>query len=599
MRPQDIQSILHENKSSREKDMLASGLEVPPYEGEPFDRALQSVFSKYWGSLSPISAFMAVQNWISHLAISPAKQQDLFRKASKQLSQLSLYYFERATGKTCMPCIHSRTEDRRFKNEDWNKFPFDLYVQLFLIAEHLGDEATRGVRGVSEHHENMVNFFSRQLFDLLSPSNYFATNPEVLKATIENGGKNLMQGYINFSEDWLRSLSDQPPVGTEKFVVGENLGITPGKVVYRNHLIELIQYEPKTEKVFKEPILFVPAWIMKYYILDLSPHNSLVKYLVEQGHTVFMISWRNPGTEDRNLEFEDYANLGIAQSIQAIHKIMPDVKINAAGYCLGGTLLMIYAASLAAKSDDTLNSITLFAAQVDFKDAGELQLFIDESQVAYLEDIMWPKGYLEGSHMAWAFSMLRSSELIWSRLVRDYLIGERESLIDLIAWDQDTTRLPYKMHTQYLRKLFLNNLLVQGKFSLHGKRVALSDITTPIFAVSTVTDHVAPWRSVYKVHLYTKSDVTFVLTTGGHNAGIISEPTSTKRRYQMMTRTKGEKYLTTDHWHEIAPQFSGSWWPAWQNWLVEHSQGEMDLPTMGSESLGQLYDAPGYYVFQK
>lgn len=585
-------------KTSERYGLLPS---VAMYEGESYDRLLNAAMSKWWGWLSPISYGLAVFNWLSHLSIAPAKQADIAKKSAENFTQFLLSGLQYAGRRSSIPGLDCKIKDHRFSHPLWNEYPFYFYSKTFLFWEKLLDGATTDVRGVTQHHLELVNFVSRQLLDIIAPSNFPWTNPEVIKATMEQGGANLVNGFQNFIEDWTRILTKNPPAGTEKFEVGKNLAITPGKVIYRNQLIELIQYEPMTTEVYQEPILITPAWIMKYYILDLSEHNSLVKYLLQKGHTVFMISWKNPSQEDRNLGLEDYVNLGILSALDVINKIIPDTKVNTVGYCIGGTLLMIAAAYMAAKSDDRLNSITLFAGQVDFKEAGELSLFIDESQITYLEDIMWEKGYLDGSQMAGGFNMLRSTELIWSRLVRDYLLGEREDIFDLLAWDYDTTRLPYRMHSEYLRKLFLNNQLVQGKFSIFGKRIALVDINTPIFAVSTVTDHIAPWRSVYKIHLYTKTDITFVLTTGGHNAGIVNEPTRSKRKFQMMTRKKGDKHITSETWQERAPNYEGSWWPQWQNWLVGLSQGLESIPSMGNSASGFpiLCDAPGTYVFQK
>jgi len=573
---------------------------IAMYEGESYDKLVNASLSKYCGWLSPISFGLACFNWLSHLSMSPAKQMDVTKKACSNYTQFLLYTSKHFGHQQLNPCIESKINDHRFDHDLWNLFPFDAFSQGFLLYEQVWDETTTGVRGVAQHHLDMVNFVSRQMLDVVSPSNYAFTNPEVLMTTFYQGGINFVNGYQNLLDDISRAITKSSPAGSENFKVGENLATTPGKVVYRNDLIELIQYEPTTATVHKEPMLIVPAWIMKYYILDLSPHNSLVKYFVNQGHTVFMISWKNPKQEDRNLGLEDYVNLGVMSALTAINTIVPDTKVNAIGYCIGGTLLMIAAGFMAGKSDDRFNTISLFAAQVDFKEAGELSIFIDESQITYLEDIMWEKGYFDGKQMAGAFSMLRSSELIWSRLIRDYLLGERQRLFDIMAWDHDTTRLPYKMHSEYLRKLFYQNQLTQGKFSLFGKRVALGDINTPMFAVSTVSDHVAPWKSVYKIHLYTKTDVTFILTTGGHNAGIVSEPNHPNRSYQMMTRSKGDKHMSSDHWHEIAPKFKGSWWPELDQWLTKASAGEIKPPSLGKPDVYPvLCDAPGTYVFQK
>jgi polyhydroxyalkanoate synthase len=335
---------------------------------------------------------------------------------------------------------------------------------------------------------------------------------------------------------------------------------------------------------------------MKYYILDLSPGNSLVRYLVEQGFTVFMISWRNPGEADRDLGMEDYRRLGVMAALDQISALIPGRQIHAAGYCLGGTLLSIAAATMAREGDGRLKSLSLFAAQNDFTEAGELTLFINESQVSFLEDLMRNQGYLDGKQMAGAFQLLRSNDLIWSKLVQEYLMGERARPSDLMAWNADATRLPYRMHSEYLRRLFLNNDLAEGRFESAGRPVALTDIRAPIFAVGTETDHVAPWRSAFKIHLLADTDVTFLLTSGGHNAGIVSEPNHKRRHYRIHTQTEHDTYLDPDRWLAEVEPHQGSWWPQWAAWLAARSSGEEDPPRFEEEA--SLCAAPGVYVLQ-
>ncbi len=569
------------------------------YNGQIFDRALHAAASRIVGSISPAAMRLAWVDWWFHLAICPAKQLDIMQTALKNIEKFSLFLTHSHNEETCTPCAVCREGDHRFKSPAWNEFPYNVYAQGFMLMEQLWGECTSGIKGIDKHHKNFVDFFGRQLLDVFSPSNCPWTNPDVIARTKEENGLNFVSGFQNLIEDFSRTQQGLPPVGTEQFKVGVNVAITPGKVVYRNHLIELIQYEPTTEQVYAEPILIVPAWIMKYYILDLSPHNSMVKYLVSQGHTVFMISWRNPTSADRNLSLEDYVNLGIMDALMAINTIIPGKKVHATGYCIGGTLLMIAAAAMAGRQDERLKTVTLFAAQIDFEDAGEILLFVDASQVSYIEDIMWEKGYLDGAQMGGAFSMLHSADLIWSRVIINYLMGERESLNDLMAWDADTTRMPYKMHSQYLRSLFLNNDLVQGRFSVNGKNVLLPDVETPLFVVSTTTDHVAPWKSVYKIHFFTDTNVTFVLTNGGHNAGILSEPGHPHRSFKMLSHIDTHQHLDPEEWQAKTPDRDGSWWPEWSKWLAGHSGEKEKPPSMGAPKYPSLCDAPGTYVLEK
>jgi polyhydroxyalkanoate synthase len=390
------------------------------------------------------------------------------------------------------------------------------------------------------------------------------------------------------------------PVGDQDFVVGKNVATSHGKVVFRNELIELIQYCPITGKVHPEPILIVPAWIMKYYILDLSPQNSLVKFLTGEGFTVFMISWRNPGAGDRDIAFDDYRKLGVEAALATIGDIVPGLRIHALGYCLGGTLLSIAAATMARDGDARLKSITLLAAQTDFTEAGELTLFINESQVSFLEDMMSERGVLDTTQMAGAFQLLRSNDLIWSRITRDYLMGERAPPSDLMAWNADATRLPYRMHSEYLRKLFLNNDLAEGRYLVEGKPISLSDIHAPMFVVGTVRDHVAPWKSTYKIHYQVDADVTYLLTSGGHNAGIVAPPSEPRHSYQIKTKAMDTPYIGPDEWLKAARHVEGSWWPEWTKWLAAQSGEPCEPPRMGVERADglSLPDAPGDFVRQ-
>jgi polyhydroxyalkanoate synthase len=559
------------------------------------DRSLHAAVARFTSGLSPAALTYAYLHWATHLANAPGKRLQLIDKAARKAVRFGNYAARYAmSGGHTPSCIEPLPQDKRFVADEWQRFPYNFLYQGFLLQQQWWHNATTGVRGLSKQHENMVAFAARQLLDMVSPSNFLPTNPEVLHQTLRAGGSNLLRGWQNFMQDWERAMAGKKPVGAEDFVVGRDVAVTPGKVVYRNRLIELIQYAPTTEKVRPEPVLIVPAWIMKYYILDLSPHNSLVKYLTEQGFTVFMVSWLNPGPDDRDLGLDDYRTLGVMAALDAIGTIVPDEKVHAVGYCLGGTLLAMSAAAMARDGDDRLKSMTLLAAQTDFTDAGELMLFIDEGQLAFLEDMMWEQGFLDSRQMAGAFQMLRSNDLVWSRLIHDYLMGERRPMIDLMAWNADATRLPYRMHSEYLRRLFLENELAEGRFLVEGKPVALTDIRAPIFAVGALRDHVAPWRSTYKINLQADTEVTYLLTEGGHNAGIVSEPDRDGRSFQVMTKQADDRYLDPETFLETVPRKDGSWWPEWLAWLSARSGTPAVPPPMGSA----LCEAPGSYVLQ-
>jgi polyhydroxyalkanoate synthase len=475
-----------------------------------------------------------------------------------------------------------------------------MIYQSFLLQQQWWHSATTGVRGVTKQHEKAVEYAARQILDIFAPSNFLLTNPELQQHTLRQGGMNLVRGAQNLLQDWARRAAGEKPVGTEAFQVGRDVAITQGKVIYRNRLIELMQYAPVTNQVRPEPILIVPAWIMKYYILDLSPQNSLVKYLIERGFTVFMISWKNPGPEYRNVGMDDYRKLGVMAALDVVTAVVPDKPVHAVGYCIGGTLLSIAAAAMARDGDERFRSITLFAAQTDFHEAGEMMLFINESQLTFLEDMMWEQGLLDGSQMAGAFQLLRSNDLIWSRSLHEYLMGKRTPMTDLMAWNADTTHMPYRMHSEYLRKLYLNNDLAEGRWFVDGKAVALTDIRAPMFVVGTTRDHVSPWHSVYKIHLLADNEITFLLTSGGHNAGIVSEPGRKNRSYQVMTKSPTDQYADPDAWAAAAPRQEGSWWPEWVSWLEKRSSEQVPPPRMAAPEAGYkvLADSPGIYVLQ-
>ncbi|EHL30706.1 PHA/PHB synthase family protein [Legionella drancourtii] len=551
-------------------------------------KLFQANLAKTTGGMSPAALRIAFFSWLVQLEQSPGL-----------LLELAVYPAVHAHD--CINnivCVEraAQGKDVRFHKDSWQFMPWRLWAEGFLQAEDWWRRATTNVPGLPRDVERTVSFCVRQILDTMSPSNFVLTNPDLFHETINSGGMNLIHGTEIAVEDMIERMSGTLPAGAENFIPGKDVAVTPGKVVFSNHLIELIQYEPQTKTVFKEPILIIPAWIMKYYILDLSPHNSMVNWLVGQGHTVFIISWRNPDSSDRDLGMDDYYRQGAMAALDAVCTILPKTKINLMGYCLGGTLAMITAAAMARDGDKRLNSLTLLAAQGDFTEAGELMLFATESEISFLKSMMWEQGYLDTKQMAGSFQMLRTYDLIWSKMIQDYMHGIHRGMIDLLAWNADATRMPYKMHSEYLEKLFLNNDFAAGRYSVEGTSVAPENIQLPIFAVSTESDHVAPWQSVYKVHLMTKGDITFVLTGGGHNAGIVSEPGHQGRSYHIHESKCGEAYVDPNNWLNRAEKKEDSWWLSWNDWLGKQSTAKR-VPSSAIDP--SLPAAPGNYVMQK
>jgi polyhydroxyalkanoate synthase len=570
----------------------------PAVAADILDRSFHATLARFTGGLSPAALALAFADWQLHLLASPGKRASL----AGEVLQSSIQFAEALAPKhtTFLPwsLIKPAATDRRFSDADWELPNFNLLAQAFLLTEQWWHSTTADIRGLSHSNAAIADFAIRQGLDMVAPTNFPWSNPEVLRKIMETGGGNFVSGLHNWMEDCQTLLAGGKPGKEQQFVVGKDVAVTPGKVVYRNELIELIQYAPATPTVRPEPVLIVPAWIMKYYILDLSPHNSLVRFLIANGFTVFMISWKNPTSDDRNLGLEDYRELGVDAAVAAINDIMPGRAIHAAGYCLGGTLLTIAASRLSRDRPDRLRSVTLLAAQADFTEAGELTLFINESQVAFLEDMMWRRGVLDSTQMAGAFQLLRSNDLLWSRVVRDYLIGERAPPSDLMSWNADATRMPYRMHSDYLRRLFLDNDLAEGRYHVGGKPIALSDLRRPMFVVGTVRDHVAPWKSTHKIHFLANADVTYVLTSGGHNAGIVAPPAEGRHSYQVMTKKANDPYVGPDEWIKLAPSHEGSWWREWADFLAAHS-GQHVPPASVGKAGATLGDAPGSYVLQR
>lgn len=562
--------------------------------GAGLDEALHALQGRFTFGISPIGPTRAWLDWASHMANSPASWLTLGHAALLNGLRLATALADPAGG----PAITSPPEDHRFTHKGWSAWPFSAWSQGFLLAEGLAAQAATLPPGVETANVRMMAFGTRQLMDILSPSNLPWANPEVIEAARASGGANFVEGALHWLED-AQALWQHQPAAVSSLQVGHDLAVTAGKVVFRNELMELIQYAPSTPGVRPQPVLIVPAWIMKYYILDLSPQNSLIRWLVGQGFTVFAISWVNPRRDLAEVSLDDYRTDGVMAALDVVSDICGSAGIHACGYCLGGTLLSIAAAAMARDGDQRLASMTLLAAQTDFTEAGELQLFITEDQIAFLSDLMRARGYLESTQMAGAFQMLRTNDLVWSRAVRRYMLGAEEFPNDLMVWNADGTRMPARMHAEYLERLFHDNDLAEGRFEAGGKDVVLGDIQAPLFAVGTEADHIAPWRSVYKIGLLNDGDLTFVLTSGGHNAGIVSEPGHQHRHFRMGHRPRGGLHMSPETWQKVAPSVEGSWWPSWAAWLAQHSDGAGPPPAMGSDHYPALCDAPGTYVHSK
>ena len=562
------------------------------------DRLAHTAMTPLVGEISPVSMLLAMADWALHLGISPGRQLELAALAAK----LSKDTFSTQSTDAEHPDIVD--DDPRFRDAAWAAWPFSQLRSGFRNTEAFWREAAR-VPGMTARHADMTQFFAKQWLGMMAPANWLATNPVVLRDVAESNGTHLLKGAQNLMSDMTGLPSAEDIAQAQRFRVGRDVAITPGHVVYRNRLIELIRYDAQTEKVYPEPILIIPPWIMKYYILDLSPHNSMVRYLVAQGHTVYVMSWLNPDESDHDLSMDDYLRLGVLDALRAVGSHSErQVGLHAMGYCLGGTLLAIAAAALAregcvANADDlpALKSLTLLAAQTDFSEPGELGLFIDESQIGFLDNITRGKGYLTGKQMAGSFQFLHSRDLFWTRRMHEYLMGEREQRNDLMAWNADTTRLPARMHHEYLTSLYLHNELANSAYRVEGRVVSLADIHKPVFMVGTQRDHVSPWQSIYKLHYLCDAEITFVLTSGGHNAGIISEPGHPNRSYQINTRAAEGAWVEPGYWAAQASKHEGSWWPDWQQWLARRSGRKQPAKAIPKAKI--LCKAPGSYVMQR
>jgi len=507
---------------------------------------------------------------------------------------------QRLMGGPTEPVIEPNAGDRRFKDNAWTENAvFDYIKQSYLLTARWMQATVKQVDGLDDKTAKKIDFYTRQFVDAIAPSNFVLTNPEVLRTTIETGGENLVKGLDNLLKDLERGKGRLliKMTDLEKFKVGVNIAVTPGQVIHQNDLIQLIQYEPTTATVKRRPLLIIPPWINKFYILDLRPENSFIRWAVSQGHTVFVVSWVNPDEKLARKTFEDYMSEGLLAALDAIEQATGEREANVIGYCLGGTLLAATLAYMKAKgSDDRIKSATYFVALVDFKEAGELSVFIDEEQLHFLEERMREHGYLEGSDMATTFNMLRANDLIWSFVVNNYLLGKEPFPFDLLYWNSDSTRMPAAMHSFYLRNMYQENkLVVPGGITLAGVPIDVSTITMPSFLLSTREDHIAPWKSTYAATQLYRGPVKFVLAASGHIAGVVNAPG--KSKYGHWENAKNP--ATPEEWLASATQYPDSWWPAWEKWVGKYAGGEVPARKPGDGKLKPIEKAPGSYVLVK
>ena len=502
----------------------------------------------------------------------------------------------RMMGMDAEPVIDSNSSDRRFKDAAWKDNEiFDFIKQSYLLSARYIHDVVTHVDGLDDKTAQKVDFYARQFVDAMSPSNFVLTNPEVLRKTAETGGENLLKGLNNLLTDLERGKGKLRIKMTDldAFKLGENIGVTPGKVIYQNDLMQLIQYTPATAKVLKRPLLIGPPWINKFYILDLRPRNSLVKWAVSQGHTVFVISWVNPDETLAEKGFDDYMKEGYFAALDAIERATGERDVNVIGYCLGGTLLAATLAVMAARGDDRIKTATFFVTMLDFQEAGELGVFIDEEQLSSLEEKMNRLGYLEGSEMATTFNMLRANDLIWSFVVNNYLLGNDPFPFDLLYWNADSTRMPAKMHSFYLRKMYQENLLCRpGCITLDGTPVDLGKVMTPSYFLSTREDHIAPWKSTYRGTQLLGGQKRFVLAASGHIAGVVNSPDGGKYNHWINENLPPDP----EEWFKGATELAGSWWPDWHRWICAHDKAQVAAREPGGGKLNAIEDAPGSYV---
>lgn len=575
---------------------------------QEFAKKSQSILMQMLEKQFQISA---IQNKADPLAISTA-----FLEGAKQLSHspeiivnaqlgywqdmLALWHeiYNKSQRIEASESIKIPDDDKRFKSQKWTEnLIFDFFRKSYLITSKWTFHLVENIQDIDPKTRHKIKFHTTQWLNALSPSNFIFTNPDILHAILESNGRNLIDGLQNLMNDidFSTGKLSISMVDKEAFQVGKNLATTPGKVIFQNQIMQLIQYEPRTKKAYKKPLLFIPPWINKFYILDLQPQNSLVQWVLEQGYTIFMISWVNPDEAHRHIGFEDYMEMGILEAVSAIQKQIGTVPIQAVSYCIGGTLLAATLAYMKQHQDERICSATFLTSMIDFKDAGDLGAFIDETQLTYIDQLMEEKGYLDPQNMMDTFNTLRSNDLIWSFVIHNYLLGQKPPAFDLLYWNCDATGMPEKMHQFYLKEMYLkNNLSKPNGIEIKGAKIDLSHIDIPCFILSTEDDHIAPWKSTYLATQIYKSDVTFCLAGSGHIAGVINPPHAEKYYYYENSKTPSNP----DEWLENSIKITGSWWPKWLEWQRQFSGPKVNTKTCDKLPLKIVEDAPGSYVLK-
>jgi polyhydroxyalkanoate synthase len=549
--------------------------------------------------MDPLKVGQAFLDMTARMMADPSKMFEAQAALWQDYMRLWQSTTQKLAGNSASPVIEPEADDRRFKAEEWQtNAMFDYLKQSYLLTARWMQSTVNEVDGLDETTAKKVDFYTRQFVDAMAPTNFAMTNPEVVKATLESGGENLVNGLENLIEDMERGKGrlNIKMTDPDAFQVGGNIAVTPGKVVYQNDLLQLIQYAPTTKEVMRRPLLIIPPWINKFYILDLREKNSFIKWATDQGISVFVISWVNPDEALAAKTFEDYMAEGPLAAMDAIEQATGEHDVNVIGYCLGGTLLAATLAVMAAKGDDRVKSATYFTSMIDFAEAGELSVFIDEEQLSYLESKMQEKGYLEGADMATTFNMLRANDLIWSFVINNYLMGKDPFPFDLLYWNSDSTRMPAAMHSFYLRKMYQENLLTKpGAITLQGVPVDLSKVEVPTLILSTREDHIAPWKSTYAGTRAYSGKVRFILSASGHIAGVVNPPAAGKYCYW----TNSKKPKNPEKWLEKAERHDGSWWPEWVKWLSKYAGGTVPARAPGDGGLKAIENAPGSYVLVK